>query len=177
MTAMFNSTELDSFTTTRPAPQAATPARSAEVVRLQREPASNEPVPAPRAYRGEAEAWALHALSSNGFGDAAPFGAELVAPERQAAYDLYKAAGAHRAKMLGDLVTEAFRGAMALAREAHARYRRYRDAAATYEALHELDDRTLHDLGFERSELLSVATEMTGDAERTRLRVLQNDRG
>jgi uncharacterized protein YjiS (DUF1127 family) len=176
MTAMYNSTELDSFTATRPAPGEGLPSRSAAVVRLHPQPASNDPVPVPPAYRDEAEAWALHALRSNGFGDA-PFGAELLVPERPAAYDLYRAARAYRAKMLADLVTTAFRWVAALAHGAYSRYRSYRDAVATYDALRELDDRTLHDLGFERSELLSVAAEMTGDAERTRLRVMQNDRG
>jgi len=36
--------------------------------------------------------------------------------------------------------------------------------------LHELDERTLRDIGFTRSEIESVIAEATGDAEWTRLR-------
>lgn len=51
------------------------------------------------------------------------------------------------------------------------RYQRRRAMHAIYGALRELDDRTLHDLGFHRSEILSVAAEATGEAEWTRVRV------
>jgi uncharacterized protein YjiS (DUF1127 family) len=51
---------------------------------------------------------------------------------------------------------------------AQARYRRRRQEMATQEALEQLDDRVLHDLGFHRSEIRSVAAEATGKAEYTR---------
>jgi hypothetical protein len=38
--------------------------------------------------------------------------------------------------------------------------------------LRSLDDHTLRDLGFDRSELTSVAAEVTGDAVHTRIRAL-----
>jgi uncharacterized protein YjiS (DUF1127 family) len=50
----------------------------------------------------------------------------------------------------------------------HASYCRRRETLATRDALGALDDRVLHDLGFARSEIDSVAAEATGLAERTR---------
>ena len=50
--------------------------------------------------------------------------------------------------------------------------RKRRQAAATYAALRELDDHMLHDLGFDRSEVSSVAAESAGEIERTRVRAL-----
>jgi hypothetical protein len=52
-------------------------------------------------------------------------------------------------------------------------YRQRRIAAETYEMLGTLDDRSLRDLGLDRMELRSAAAEAAGQAERTRLQVLQ----
>jgi uncharacterized protein YjiS (DUF1127 family) len=60
----------------------------------------------------------------------------------------------------------------AFARRAYARYRQRREASALRDTLRQLDDRMLHDLGFDRSEISSVAAEFTREAESTRLRVL-----
>ena len=49
-----------------------------------------------------------------------------------------------------------------------ARWARHRRAADTYAALSTLDTCTLRDIGLHRSELLSVAAEISGEAERTR---------
>ena len=49
-----------------------------------------------------------------------------------------------------------------------ARYRQHRRAMETRAELAQLDDRVLHDLGFDRSEIASIAAEANGDAEHTR---------
>jgi uncharacterized protein YjiS (DUF1127 family) len=67
------------------------------------------------------------------------------------------------------VVTEALR---ALARRAISAWRRQRDERATYRALHALDRRTLHDIGLDSSEARSVAAELAGGADRTRVQAL-----
>ena len=59
-----------------------------------------------------------------------------------------------------------------IVRRALARYRQRRKARATYDALRHLDDRMLRDLGFDRSEITSVAAEASGAAARTRVRLM-----
>ena len=56
------------------------------------------------------------------------------------------------------------------ARRSLASYRKMRKAKAAYDALAQLDDRMLRDLGFHRDELASVAAEFSGQAQRTRVR-------
>ena len=83
-------------------------------------------------------------------------GVERVANAAQASiYEMYRAVHAHRALFLRGVLA-AIRAADALARRAWARHRERRQARAIREALYELDDRTLHDLGFNRSEIGSV---------------------
>jgi uncharacterized protein YjiS (DUF1127 family) len=74
---------------------------------------------------------------------------------------------------LGEIVRAAIRAAATIARQAHAHHRRRRQAWVAYEALRRLDDRTLRDLGFDRSELTSIAAEFAGDAAHTRVRALE----
>jgi uncharacterized protein YjiS (DUF1127 family) len=82
--------------------------------------------------------------------------------------ELYRDAQWHRAALLGALIARAIRVVLAAMLRVHMRYRRFRDERATYEALRELDDRSLRDLGFARDEIRSVAAEMSGEAEHSR---------
>jgi uncharacterized protein YjiS (DUF1127 family) len=70
-------------------------------------------------------------------------------------------------------IATAIRALAAGARDAYARHRQRREARVIRDALHELDDRTLQDLGLNRNEIASIAAEATGQTECTRIRVLQ----
>jgi uncharacterized protein YjiS (DUF1127 family) len=73
---------------------------------------------------------------------------------------------------LGKIIVAAIQAVGAIARRAHARRRRRQEAKNIYDTLHQLDDRTLRDLGLDRSEIPSLAAEVTGGAEPTRVRAL-----
>lgn len=118
----------------------------------------------------EIEGWARQARGANGLGNVeadAP-----AAPARPTSYELYRAARIDRAFTLAEIIAEMVWAVGAIARRAYAGYRRRRDADALSDTLRQLDDRMLRDLGFDRSEIRSVAAEVTGEAETTRLRVL-----
>ena len=135
-------------------------------ITVRRESTGNDPA----ISEDDAEPWAPHALAANGYGDLAI--TDTAAPARPTSYELYHAARAHRAFVLGGIIVAAIRAAAAIARRAHARYQRRRHTGAIYDALRQLDDRTLRDVGFDRSEIASVAAEVTGEAEPTRVRAL-----
>src|SRR5262245_25194999 len=58
-------------------------------------------------------------------------------------------------------------------RAAYARWEQYRTERAVRIALSRLDAATLRDLGFEPSEVSSVAAEVSGSAELTRARIVR----
>ena len=121
------------------------------------------------ASMGDADAWARHAAAANGFGDApVPDTAPFPTPT---SYDLYRAAGAVRSRVLGDMFVAGIQAAGAFARRSLARHRQRMATPATYDRLRELDDHALHDLGIDRSELRSIAAEAAAEADRTRVLV------
>jgi uncharacterized protein YjiS (DUF1127 family) len=91
---------------------------------------------------------------------------------RRTACEVHHLARTRRARMLGHALMRATRVFAAMIAAAHRRHRQRADACAMYHALRELDDRTLHDLGLERSEIGSVAAEASGESERTRMQTL-----
>ena len=114
-------------------------------------------------YADDVDAWARHATATNGFGDASE-------PSLSRTYDLYRRARASRTVYVHGLVSRFGRWMARSLRRLAAFLMRRRQATVTRFALDALDDRTLHDLGFHRTEIGSIAAEATGQAERTRVR-------
>ncbi|HUH95335.1 MAG TPA: DUF1127 domain-containing protein [Casimicrobiaceae bacterium] len=132
--------------------------------------AGNDSLPAPdraalRGYdRRSSAAEGGHALKP-------PPAAAVVSTQWPTDYELYLAARSHRAFVLGEILAAMVDEIAAATRRWIVRYREHRRAAAAREALRELDDRTLHDIGLDRSEIASVTAEWIGDAERSRLQL------
>ena len=105
--------------------------------------------------RNDSEATALRVFAGNGFGDAAIGHTE--AHLLLSSLELYHAARAHRSYQLGEIVKTMLQAAGDVWRQMVAEWKRRQCAQATYAALRALDPRILRDLGFHRSELLSVA--------------------
>ena len=80
---------------------------------------------------------------------------------RPAARELHDNARTARAQAIADIIAGALVSTYAALRRAYASYRAYRDARETMAMLRGLDDRTLHDLGYHRSEIESVAIEVS----------------
>ena len=107
--------------------------------------------------RNEIEASALRAFAGNGFGDAAiGINAQQVLVS---GVELERRARANRSRVLRHLVRTAMRAAGDFARRVITQWKDQQYARATYAALHGLDAHILRDLGFHRSELISVAAE------------------
>lgn len=151
------------------ATHAANADRDASVVVLRRSMNGNRPTDNPASESDDIESWAQHARAANGLGD---LDTSPAIAARPASYELQQTARTRRSFMLGEALVAAVRAGSAIARRAYARYRQRRQASAFYDALRQLDDHTLRDLGFDRSELRSVVAEVTGQAEHTRLRVV-----
>ncbi len=176
---MRKSTDLDSASARENvAPRAVITSSDNPIVILRRGSAGND-----ATYEGpkisDADAWARHALAANGFGEGAGFGdgAIIDAPSAPpTSYELYHAARAHCSFTLGEIIVALMQALAAFARQSLARHRQRRRARSTYDALRQLDDRTLRDLGFDRSEIRSVAAEIAREVERTRVRTLRSAR-
>ena len=116
--------------------------------------------------RSEADASALRVFSANGFGDA------VIGDARPtSSLDLYDRARFGRSYQLAEVIAASLQAVADFGRRVVADFRRRQQARATYLALRTLDARILRDLGFHRSELMSVAAEVAGNADFTRVRL------
>ena len=148
------------------------------------------------ASRELSDASARRAQAASGFGDAAldadykghtqarrdtHDGAAVVAPVGEtpvvpSAMQLEAAARAERSRRVGDLAAAIWRAVAQRVRHLLKQAEQRRDARATYLALRGLDARTLHDIGLHRSEILSVALELGGAFETTRVQATRAPR-
>jgi uncharacterized protein YjiS (DUF1127 family) len=102
--------------------------------------------------------------------------ANIPASDWLSGHALYRAAGTRRAVALQAIVRNGVDRVHEFAAAALASYRRRREMKSIYHTLQRLDDRVLRDLGFHRSEIMSVAAEAVEEAERTRVRTLRMPR-
>jgi uncharacterized protein YjiS (DUF1127 family) len=119
--------------------------------------------------RDEAQAQTLRTFAGNGFGDVA-----IGSTQPHVLLDsveLYHLAREHRSYQLREIVNAALQAVGDFVRQMITRWKRQQQARATYLALRGLDSHILRDLGFHRSELLSVAAEAVGHADSTRARL------
>ncbi len=137
---------------------------SARVMRLRTEAPSNDASLATRAGLGE-ETWPWHLVPP-----VRPHSATASEATSSAwpSYELYHDARRRRGRFVGDLIAAATRAIFAAALKFGDWYRQSRRAHATYTALHQLDDRSLRDLGFTRDEIRSVAAEMAWQTDHSR---------
>lgn len=173
---MSQSTEMRSLTTLE-RPQPRTTAGNAPGIVALRAPAGNDPgrdarVPAHVAAAQRAERLAPGWLDRDALGNAS-----IVSTEWPTSYELYLAAQGQRAFVLGQILASIVEAVGSLARRALERYRQRRQLASAREALRRLDDRTLHDIGIDRSEIVSITAEAMGEAEAQRDRVVRMRRG
>ncbi len=143
------------------------------------------------AARSEVAAWAQHAGAANGFGDATLRREDAAEPLRatppspatrgDAARVAQDPPRTHRTHAIAPnvraldraLFRSLVRSLAAALQRARERWQRNRRARDIYVALHALDAHTLRDLGLHHSEILSLATEITGGADVTRVHTLQ----
>jgi uncharacterized protein YjiS (DUF1127 family) len=119
----------------------------------------------------ELDGWARRAATANGFGDARADA--QVMPQGPDAYRLTLEARSERSASLAAILATLAAAVASAVRRLHASWSMARSARATYRALRQLDVRTLHDLGLDRSEMRSVAAEIAGESDRTRIQALR----
>jgi uncharacterized protein YjiS (DUF1127 family) len=123
-------------------------------VTLRREDAGNDATcDDPAISTHDVETWPQHAYAANGFGD-------VATAAWPTSYELYHGARAWRATVVGEITAAAIRTVGAIARRVYAWHRRRLEVNAFYDALQRMDDYTLRDLGFHRSEIRAARREV-----------------
>lgn len=117
-------------------------------------------------YSGAAEldAWARRVFAANGFGEADVLTDDAAGDARPGAVftDAPRATFPAICAAIGKTIAEAFA-------RAATRWHEYRELRRTYNALAELDERTLKDIGLGSHEAASIAAELAGRSGRTRI--------
>lgn len=126
--------------------------------------ARNSTNEADKLLRDESQARAPRALAAGGFGNAA-----AALPARPITFGPGDNPLHCKPAGMSDLVAVAARWVSGAVRRYVDAWRWHRRARATYLALRDLDARTLRDLGLHRSEILSVAREVGGEVDATRV--------
>src|SRR5258706_5136247 len=159
---MRNSTQLDSLAALEEiAPRGVITSSDTPVILSLRSADNDASHEDPAISKDKVEPRAQHSLAANGFGDVAT--TNTASSAWPMSYQLHQAASAYRSHILGQAIAAAIQATVAIARRALARHRQRRQARVTYDALRQLDDRMLRDLGFDRSEITSIATEVAGE--------------
>jgi uncharacterized protein YjiS (DUF1127 family) len=159
---MNSSPDLHRFPSAEDAPVSAPALRKVRATMLTqpRTADNDESCADPATPADDGDSWACHALAVNGFRDAVV--------SRPSSFDLNVAVRAYRDRVIGDMIGQLIARTWSMVRRAYARHRQYRLASATYDALRELDDHTLRDLGLYRDQISLVAAEQAGVAAPTR---------
>jgi len=165
---MRTSAELQLREPREPSAPAAVVGASTRIVPL-RQPSAGNRLAGLEAVAGNTAPW-----RASGGGVSA---VETIPSDWSSAYALYMAARANRAFVLGEFAAIAVEAVADVARALVQRYREMRRAAVVREALHQLDDRTLHDLGIDRSEIASIAAQSAGAAEESRAQIVRAPTG
>jgi uncharacterized protein YjiS (DUF1127 family) len=124
---------------------------------------------------GDCKARSPRSPSARGPGDAALLRTGNF--EHLTAVRLNSAARIDRSRLATKLAAAAWRAVVSRIQQLLARAKQRRRARATHLALRNLDARTLRDIGFDRSEILSVATGFPGAADATPAHVVLVPRG
>lgn len=82
----------------------------------------------------------------------------------------------HKTAGMRDLIADVTQAVAAVSRRLYGAWRKRQQAWATYRALRDLDARTLRDTGLDRSELRSMAAEVSGALEVTRMHAVHVER-
>jgi len=128
-----------------------------------------------RDRAAELDGWARRAAAANGFGAASGSeSADFALPDRTSmAFAPGDSPLLHKTAGMRELAADISRWMAAAARRYVDAWRQRRLARATYMSLRGLDARTLRDVGLDRSEMGSVAAEIAGEADRTRMQALR----
>jgi uncharacterized protein YjiS (DUF1127 family) len=168
-TTVRKSTDVTETAVSDQAPASETlPRGYARVVFLHRGPAGNDAElvdRAPRDREVEPPMWRALPPDSLAAGDYL----EMIAATKPGATEMHQTARAYRSYAFGEITVAVVTTMVDGILEMLARWQQYRQARQIRRALAELDDRTLHDLGLYRGEIGSVAAELSGHAERTRM--------